>query len=112
MSEKVKKKRELHVPHTFVILLGLILVVGILTYFIPAGSYTRHYDEVTGRELVDPNSFAEVEKNPMTIMQFVDSGVDGFVDAGYVIALTFAVGGGFYILEKAGIITGAISTLA
>ena len=95
MSEKVKKKRELHVPHTFVILLGLILVVGILTYFIPAGSYTRHYDEVTGRELVDPNSFAEVEKNPMTIMQFVDSGVDGFVDAGYVIALTFAVGGGF-----------------
>ena len=112
MSEKVKKKRELHVPHTFVILLGLILVVGILTYFIPAGSYTRHYDEVTGRELVDPNSFTEVEKNPMTIMQFVDSGVDGFVDAGYVIALTFAVGGGFYILEKAGIITGAISTLA
>ncbi len=107
MSEK-----KLHVPHTFVILLGLILVVGILTYFIPAGSYTRHYDETTGRNLVDPDSFTEVEKNPMTIMQFVDSGVDGFVDSGYVIALTFAVGGGFYILEKAGIITGAISTLA
>jgi len=29
-----------------------------------------------------------------------------------VIALTFAVGGGFFVLEKAGIITGAISTLA
>lgn len=67
---------------------------------------------MTGRELVDPTSYHEVEKNPMTVIQFFDSAVDGFVDSGYVIALTFAVAGGFFVLEKAGIITGAISTLA
>ena len=92
--------------------MGLILIIGILTYFIPAGTYDRYYDEVTGREIVDPNSFHEVEKNPMTIVQYFTSAVDGFVEAGYVVALTFAVGGGFYVLEKAGIITGAISSLA
>ena len=110
MSEE--KTKTFHVPNTFIILMGLILIIGILTYFIPAGTYDRYYDEVTGREIVDPNSFHEVEKNPMTIVQYFTSAVDGFVEAGYVVALTFAVGGGFYVLEKAGIITGAISSLA
>ena len=103
MSEKTKETKMIKVPHTFIILLGLILVVGIMTYFIPAGSYTRYFDEATGRNLVDPTTFTEVEKNPMTVVQYFAAGVDGFVEAGYVIALTFAVGGGFYILEKAGI---------
>ncbi len=111
MSEQAAKKK-IHVPHTFIILLFLILVIGILTNFIPAGEYDRSFDEATGRQLVDPTSFHEVEKNPMTIVDFFDSAVDGFVDAGYVVALTFAVGGGFFVLEKAGIITAAISSLA
>ena len=111
LEEKMDAKK-VHVPHTFIILLGLILVVGILSYIIPAGSYERYHDEVTGRSLVDPESYHTVDKSPMTVVQFFDSSVDGFVDAGYVIALTFAVGGGFYVLEKAGIITGAISSLA
>lgn len=109
---KENKKKTIHVPHTFIILLFLILIIGILTNFIPAGEYNRSFDEATGRQLVDPTSFHEVDKNPMTVVDFFDSAVDGFVDAGYVIALTFAVGGGFFVLEKAGIITAAISTLA
>lgn len=112
MGDQVKERKLIKVPHTFIILLGLILVVGIMTYFVPAGTYTRYYDESTGRNLVDPTTFTEVEKNPMTVVEFFSAGVDGFVEAGYVIALTFAVGGGFFILEKAGIITGAISMLA
>ena len=57
------KTRKFKVPHTFIILLALILFVGILTYFVPAGSYERYYDEETGRNLVDPTTFTEVEKN-------------------------------------------------
>jgi len=108
----VSLEKKFKVPHTFVILLGLILIVGLLTYVVPAGSYERYYDEATGRNLVDPTTFTEVEKNPMGVVDFFAAGVDGFVEAGYVIALTFAVGGGFFILEKAGIITGAIAMLA
>lgn len=108
----VKKKKKMHVPHTFIILLGLILLISILTYIIPAGAYDRYPDEATGRMLVDPESFHEVEKNPTDIIHFFSSSVDGMVDAGYVVVLTFAVGGGFFVLEKAGIITSAISMLA
>jgi len=107
--EQVKK---IKVPHTFIILLAIILVVSALTYVIPAGTYDRYYDETTGRELVDPESFHEVEKNPTSLIKFFSSSVDGMVDAGYVVVLTFAVGGGFYVLEKAGIITAAIQALA
>jgi len=113
MDEKTEQivKKFSKVPHTFIILLGLILVVAILTYIIPAGVYDRYYDETTGRELVDPESFHEVEKNPTSIIEFFSSSVDGMVDAGYVVVLTFAVGSGVYVLEKAGIVTAAIQTL-
>ncbi len=112
MEQKTERKKKFKVPHTFIILLGLILVVAVLTYVIPAGTYDRHYDEATGRQLVDPNSFHEVDKKPTSIIKFFSSSVDGMVDAGYVVVLTFAVGGGFFVLEKAGIITSAIQALA
>jgi len=112
MEQKVEKKKKFRVPHTFIILLALILIVAALTYIIPAGTYDRYYDEATGRQLVDPESFHEVEKNPTSIVKFFSSSVDGMVDAGYVVVLTFAVGGGFFVLEKAGIISSSIKTLA
>ncbi|MGI6507762.1 MAG: YfcC family protein [Saccharofermentanales bacterium] len=107
----MKLFKRLTVPHTFIILMGLILVVSILTYIIPAGSYDRHYDEATGRNIVDPTSYHTIEKNPTTIVEFFESPVTGLVEAGYVVALTFAVGAGVFVLEKAGIITGAIQAL-
>lgn len=107
-----KEKKKIHVPHTFIILLALILVVAVMTYIIPAGSYDRVFDENTGRQLVDPDSYHEVEKNPTDIIHFFSSPVDGMVDAGYVVVLTFAVAAGIFVLEKAGIITGVISALA
>ena len=105
-------EKKMKVPHTYIILMSLILLISILTYFIPAGTYDRIFDEVTGRQLVDPDSFKEVEKNPTTPIRFFSSVVDGMVDAGYVLVLTFAVGGGFFILERAGIITAARQSLA
>ncbi|MEA5049290.1 MAG: YfcC family protein [Eubacteriales bacterium] len=112
MEQNVKRKPKFKVPHTFIILLALIFIVAVMTYFVPAGTYDRHFDEATGRQLVDPNSYHEVEKNPTTIIKFFSSSVDGMVDAGYVVVLTFAVGGGFFVLERAGIITSAIQALA
>lgn len=104
--------KKLRVPHTFIILMGLILFVAALTYIIPSGTYDRVYDEATGREIVDPTSYHVVDKKPTTIVQFFESPVTGMVQAGYVVALTFAVGSGVYVLEKAGVITGTIQALA
>jgi uncharacterized ion transporter superfamily protein YfcC len=105
------KTKKLKVPNTFILLMGLILVISALTYVVPAGVYDRNFDEVTGRNLVDAGSYHTVDKKPTSIIDFFSSVVDGMVDAGYVLVLTFAVSGGFFVLEKAGIITSAIKVI-
>lgn len=53
MSQKRERKAR-EFPHTFVILFCIIAVMTICTYFIPAGSYARVYNENADREVVDP----------------------------------------------------------
>ena len=62
MNEKNKKKFQM--PHIFIILYAIILVVAIASYFIPAGQYARVADEATGRQIIDPNSFEVIESHP------------------------------------------------
>lgn len=108
--EKTKKKMK--VPHIFIILYTIILLVAIASYVIPAGQYDRYYDEVSNREIIDANSYHEVESNPTTLLQFTEAFPKGFVDAGWVVVLTFCVCGGFFVVNKTGVIHGVISMLA
>lgn len=106
-----KTRKKLTIPHIFIILLAIMALVAALTYVIPAGEFDRVENE-DGRLLVVPDSFHTVERNPTTFMGFFTAIPEGFVEAGWVIALTFCVGGGFVVLKKTGFIHGAISTLS
>ena len=64
--EKTKEKRSFQAPHTFVILVVLILIAVAATYVVPAGEYTRYADEATGRTLVEAGSFHYVESAPVS----------------------------------------------
>ena len=55
--EKTKEKWSFQAPHTFVILVVLILIAVAATYVVPAGEYTRYADEATGRTRVEAGSF-------------------------------------------------------
>ncbi len=50
MDEK-KKRKKFKMPHTYVILATVILIVAVCTYIMPAGEYDRV--EVDGRTVVD-----------------------------------------------------------
>jgi len=52
-----RKKKKISVPHTYVILCMLVLICAIMTWLIPAGAYDRVEDAVTGKMVVDPDSF-------------------------------------------------------
>lgn len=43
----LKEKKPFQAPHTFVILVVLILLAVAATYVVPAGEYTRYTDEAT-----------------------------------------------------------------
>lgn len=106
-----KKRKKMAIPHIFIILLAIMAVMAVLTYIIPAGEYDRVESE-DGRMLVVPDSFHTVESNPTTFMEFFTAIPEGFVEAGWVVALTFCVGGGFVVLKKTGFIHGGISALS
>ena len=108
-QETPKQRRQM--PHTFIILFLFIVVMSIATYFVPAGAYNRNIGE-DGRAVVDPTSFHVVESSPVTPMQLLSSIPQGYVDAGWIIALTLCVGAGFAVVQRIGVIPAAVEFLA
>lgn len=104
-------KKPFKMPHPFVMLVVIIILVSIATYFIPTGVYDRVVNEA-GKSVVDPNSYHAVEKTPVTFMQLITSIHRGFTSAGSIIAMTIIVGGAIEILKKTGIIIAGVEFLA
>ena len=66
-NEKTEEKKQLKALNPMLLLVCMILIIAVLSYIVPAGVYDRVMDEKLGKELVDPNSFHYVERNPITI---------------------------------------------
>ncbi|MGG1664270.1 YfcC family protein [Brevibacillus sp. NRS-1366] len=114
MSQNVQgssKKKKFEMPHAFVILIFCIMVVSVVTYFIPAGVYERTQN-ADGTMVVDPDSYHLVESTPVTFMQFFTSIPRGFVDAGWIVAVTLFVGAGIAVVQKIGVIPAGINFLS
>ena len=78
MGNTLKKKKGFSMPHVYAVILILMLLVTIMTYVIPAGTYAR----VDGN--VDPNSFTYVEQTPVSFLSFFTSLHQGFVESANV----------------------------
>jgi uncharacterized ion transporter superfamily protein YfcC len=104
-------KKGIKLPHPFVILTFVIAVMSILTHFIPAGMYNRVVNDI-GVKVVDPNTFQYIAGSPVTIIQFLTSIPRGFVEAGWIVAMTLFVGSGFAVVQKIGVIPAMIEGLA
>ena len=110
MSE-LEKKKKFSLPSTPVLLFLIIVVVMIMTYVIPAGTYDRVLDEASGRTVVDPNSFQYVEQSPVNPWHMFVSIPDAFVAVGNII---FLIAFGFfwvYSVMQSGALTSAINKL-
>ncbi len=94
-------------PGTYVILTTLIIIVCILTYIIPAGSYDFAED---GRSVI-PGTYHRVDQNPSGIMGFFNSFFNGMSNGASTIFLIFMIGGAFKILEDTGTIRAAVAWL-
>ena len=65
-NEKTEEKQQIKALNPMLLLVCMILIIAVLSYIVPAGVYDRIMDEKLGKELVDPNSFHYVERNPVT----------------------------------------------
>lgn len=105
----VKTRKEF--PHVFVILLGMIVLVTILTYIVPAGTYERVLNEATDRMVIDPASFTYVEQTPVNPFAMVVSIVEGLIQASNITFLIFAAFSCLFLIEKTGALDASIAVM-
>ena len=95
------------VPHTLVLLFGMILLAYALTWILPAGTYQMATSE-SGANVVVPGTFALVEEQKQlpiwTIFTTIPKGLES---AQGIIFFLFLVGGSLAVLRE----TGAIDAL-
>ena len=95
-----KKKRE--IVHVYVLLFAMCIVVALLTYVIPAGSYER--ETVDGQTIVVAGSYQLEERDPIGIFDLFNSVAKGWSQSASIIFLVFMVGGAIKVIEDTGVI--------
>ncbi len=98
-------------PHTFTIVFFLVILVAILTYILPSGSYDRVKGEGTasGKTLVIPGSYKPVASNPQGFLAVMTSFSEGLKDAAEIIAFVLIIGGAYGVILKTGTIESGIN---
>lgn len=106
MSDNTKKKKQFRLPHMYLVIAILMLFVSLLTYVVPAGSYTRGDNGA-----VDPDSFTYTDSSPVGILSFFTSIHKGFVDSASIIATVLLVTGCIEILNATGTFSAGIQRM-
>lgn len=109
MSEKTKKAFKM--PHTFVIIISIILFATLLTWIIPAGQYVR-IENAAGMKVVDPSQFSFIERNPINpflIPLYIVKAMVSRIDLMLVILFS---GGAFDMITKSGALHSAVAKVA
>lgn len=107
MNTQAQAKKSFKMPDTIVILVAMLVIVCLLTYILPAGSFDFAKDGKT----VIPGTYHYVEKNPAGIVEFMEAFYKGMSKGASIIFITLIIGGAFRILEDTGTIRFAVAHL-
>lgn len=105
-------KKYFTVPHTYVLLVILVLFAAALTYLIPAGEFNRAKDAVSGKTLIVPGSYHLVTSKPLNLFELPVVLFRGLVDASDIIFFVFVVAGAFEIITQTNMINAFTGRLA
>jgi uncharacterized ion transporter superfamily protein YfcC len=105
---KTVPAKKFKVPHTYVILAMIIILMTLATYVLPAGVYERVKDPATGRTVVDPDSYHIVDRTPVGPFDMVKAVPDGMKAAASIIFFIFIVGGAFSMITETGAVNAGI----
>lgn len=114
MYTTIKQKKwfeRIKMPHTYVILISILILMTVLTHIIPAGEYLRIVDSVTGKKIVVPDSFSFVDTKAPGFFDIFLSLQRGYVDAANIMFLIIFAYGFVYTLTKNGTMNAALQTL-
>jgi len=95
------------VPHTYVLLLCLMIIAALSTWFIPSGKYVRV--EQQGRDLIDPGSYHTVKEDPAGFVDIMLAFPKGLIEVADIVFYIFIIGGAFGVLNATGTIQTGIN---
>jgi len=99
------------VPHTLVILCGMVILAQALSYLLPAGSFER-VENAAGRLQVVPGSFQFTPDAPaLSPWASLTAIPKGFSGAHQIIFFVFIIGGAFAVLRASGAVDAAMGSL-
>lgn len=102
---------KLKIPHTYVILVIILIFVTLLTYVLPSGAYDRVEDPATGRMIAVQGTYHFTEAEPITPFNMIMAIPRGMIEAADIIFFIFFAYGLVYMLIKSGAFYGAVGTL-
>ncbi|MBS7218539.1 MAG: YfcC family protein [Oscillospiraceae bacterium] len=110
-EKKEKKKFQFKMPHTYVILISIMVLMLVLTHIIPAGEYDRVEDPVSGKMVVVADSYHEIDVEAPGIFDLFLALQEGYVDAANIMFLIIFAYGFVYVLTKNGTMDAALGTM-
>ena len=112
MQPEEKQKKKWKTPHTFVILVAIIIIAAIATYLIPAGEFTRFKDAATGKTLVEAGSYHRIASNPLNPLLIPSAIYTGIVKSASTIIFMLIIGGAFEVITSTGALTALCKKLS
>ncbi len=107
----MKTKSRFKVPHTLVILFGMVILAQVLSYLLPSGSFER-VENAAGRLQVVPGSFRFTPDapapSPLASLTAIPRGLSG---AHNIIFFVFIIGGAFAVLRATGAVDAALGAI-
>lgn len=103
-DKRINRFSNIKMPNIFVILFVILILCAVATYIVPSGQYDLSEDGV-----IIPDSYAQIDQSPVSIMDMFRSLHIGMVDSSAIIFGLLFTGGAFAVIEATGSINGAIS---
>lgn len=108
----IQPKKKWKTPHTFVILVAIILIAAAATYFVPAGEFNRYEDKATGKTLVEAGSYHTIASKPINPLKIPVAIYTGIVDSAPILTFMLIIGGAFQIITSTGALTALCKKLS
>ena len=97
-----KTAKSFKMPHTYVIIFGMVLLTALLANIVPAGEFTRVLDEASGKMVVVADSFHYLPKTGCSLFEIFTSIKLGFSDGSQIIFFIVFAYAFVYMLLKNG----------
>jgi uncharacterized ion transporter superfamily protein YfcC len=102
--------KKFKLPNTFVLIFSLLVLIAILTWFVPGGKYETAV--VDGRSVIVPGSFQYIESKPQGFGALMTAPIKGFQGAALIIGFVLIVGGSFSVVQRTQAIDAFIKSVA